>query len=98
MCDGCTNSIHPDCSDPPIIDVEEFEFSDDDYLCFECKARQNPQPPRTGLFGRLLDNLDRTNPMSFRLEGEIEGYFDGVGAKENGEYEDLFALRPPVQM
>lgn len=65
------------------------------WFCFKCLARRDPIPkhPR-GLFSSLLNELDKKNPVSFRLPVEIREYFEGVRTGEEGEYEEVERLKP----
>lgn len=50
----------------------------------------------TSIFEPLLDKLRSTNSASFRLPQELQTYFAGVEALENGEYADDSKKRVPV--
>jgi hypothetical protein len=94
-CDGCENSFHFTCCDPPLEDSPDA--LEDPYFCFECQAdRGELAEPTSGVLGRLADDLQATNTASFQLPNSVQNYFDGVTCKENGEYHDLSEPRVPM--
>jgi hypothetical protein len=86
-CDGCYRSFHFKCLDPP---MDSDNPPENDWFCQVCMTRKDPpvKHPRS-LFSSFFDNLDRKNPMSFRLPQHIRDYFEGVRTAEGGEYEDI---------
>jgi hypothetical protein len=65
------------------------------WFCFKCLARRVPIPkyPR-GLFSGLMNELEKKNPISFRLPASIRDYFEGVKTNDDGEYEEVTNLKP----
>ena len=47
-----------------------------------------------GVFGNLLNELEKKNCSSFRLPAQIRNYFEGVKTGEEGEYEEIIKLKP----
>ena len=83
-CDRCPRSFHFTCINPP---VDEDNIPENSWYCNTCSAQMNPpvKYPR-GLFGPLLDDIERKNPLSFSLPNSIKNYFVGVESGPNGEY------------
>lgn len=75
MCDGCDNSFHASCFDPP-MDMGELG-EDSEWYCHVCI--QNKHRPRYP--SRWVDQLcfgrDVSNPKSFSLPVGIRNYFVG---------------------
>jgi len=86
-CDGCPNSFHHACLEPPLDPDEEVEG---EWYCPRCVARRNKEPAQaTGLLGQVIRRLDDTIPKAFSLPLEIRDYFEGVRTGDEGEYEDV---------
>ena len=90
-CDGCPNSFHFSCLDPP-IDLKSPP--DGEWYCPQCIARRNRAPAHTiGILGRLIKCIDDINPKAYALPREIREYFEGVKTGDDGEYEDIFLTK-----
>ena len=87
-CDGCTNSFHHACLEPPLNPNEEI---DGEWLCPACVAREANKgaPSPAGLLGRLLRAVDSIIPKAYNLPHEIRDYFEGVRTGDEGEYEEV---------
>jgi hypothetical protein len=67
---------------------------DEPYFCYSCQAEgRDIEAPEHGVFSALFEKLKSTNVASFQLPKQIQTYYKGVGAKENGEYYDS-SLQP----
>ncbi|OAA55568.1 phd finger domain protein [Niveomyces insectorum RCEF 264] len=88
-CDGCTRSLHFQCVDPPL--QEDGGNLPDEWFCNVCLSRRNPASlvRYTGVFGSLLNIIDKKNSSAFRLPGETRDYFEGVKTGPDGEYEAI---------
>lgn len=86
-CDGCTRSFHLTCVDPP---MEEGHLPDEWY-CHVCFSQRFPTrlPDYGGVFGYLLNNLEKKNSSAFRLPADVRDYFEGVKTGADGEYEEI---------
>ena len=62
----------------------------DEWYCNVCKSARQPRlrEDDAGTFGQLLFNLDRSNPVAFRLPESIRDYFVDVNTGAEGEYEE----------
>ncbi|KAI5811221.1 hypothetical protein DFH27DRAFT_16488 [Peziza echinospora] len=91
-CDRCPKSFHFTCINPPI---DENNIPEDSWYCNKCTSQMNPRDkqPR-GLFGMLLEDIERKNPVSFSLPESIKTYFQGVQSGSNGEYMELQDNKP----
>lgn len=86
-CDGCPNSFHHTCLEPPLDPEKEV---DGEWFCPRCIAQRNRGPISTsGLFGPIFRIVDDTIPKAFSLPFEIRDYFEGVKTGEEGEYEEI---------
>ncbi|RPB26446.1 hypothetical protein L211DRAFT_899709 [Terfezia boudieri ATCC MYA-4762] len=83
-CDRCPRSFHFTCINPP---MDEDKVPEDSWYCNKCTTQMNPpgKQPR-GLFGPLLDDVEKRNPLSFSLPPSIKNYFAGVESGPSGEY------------
>ena len=45
------------------------------------------------MFGELVNDLTRRNPVSFNLPGPIRDYFEGVKTGDEGEYEEASVVK-----
>lgn len=88
-CDGCTNSFHFGCLDPPMDSEHPPEGQ---WYCFICQAKREPKPkqPR-GVFADLHEILEKKNPVEFELPRDLRDYFEGVKTGEDGKYEEIVA-------
>ncbi|KAI1176294.1 hypothetical protein F4777DRAFT_547084 [Nemania sp. FL0916] len=91
-CDGCTNSFHYTCIDPPI----DLGHIPDEWYCNECQVRYNPPLVKEdkGIFASLVSSLQRKNASAFRLSEPIREYFEGVKTGAEGEYEETAPPKP----
>lgn len=90
-CDGCDRSFHMSCLDPPV----ELGTLDEEWFCYICAARKNPQPRiGKGLFSGLLTQLEKENPAAYELPFHIRDYFEGVRTGDRGEYEEAVLQKP----
>lgn len=86
-CDGCPNSFHHACLEPPLDPEQEVEG---EWYCPRCvagrsKATTNP----SGLLGSAVRRVDDTIPRAFALPRAIREYFEGVRTGDEGEYEEV---------
>ena len=57
--------------------------------CNSCRAiRDPPRRSNNRLFEKLVDKMNRMNPVAFHLPKSIRNYFDGVTTGEDGEYQE----------
>lgn len=86
-CDGCPNSFHHGCLEPPLDPEDEVEG---EWFCTRCVARRNKESsPAIGLLGQLIRRVDHTIPKAYSLPFEIRDYFEGVRTGDEGEYEEV---------
>ncbi|KAJ9628400.1 hypothetical protein H2204_009237 [Knufia peltigerae] len=87
-CDGCTNSFHHACLEPPLNADDEVEG---EWFCPQCVAKRSRSTTTkpTGLLGTLISRVDDTIPKAFALPHDVREYFEGVKTGEEGEYEDV---------
>ncbi|KIX98499.1 uncharacterized protein Z520_05800 [Fonsecaea multimorphosa CBS 102226] len=86
-CDGCTNSFHHACLEPPLNPDEEVEG---EWFCPRCVARRTKQVPHpSGLFGMVIRRVDDIIPKAYTLPSDIRDYFEGVRTGDEGEYEEV---------
>lgn len=78
MCDGCDNSFHASCLDPP-MDLGELS-EDAEWYCRVCQFTNNKPRPPTNWSDQLTYHRDISNPKAFSLPVSIRKYFFG------GEY------------
>ncbi|KAF2477945.1 uncharacterized protein BDR25DRAFT_321095 [Lindgomyces ingoldianus] len=91
-CDGCPRVFHFLCCDPPRIDAPEGSF-----FCHECEARQKRIDDSVESFSPLVSlfkKLEGTNTRSFALPTEIQTFFEGVEAREDGSYGEQIKKYP----
>ncbi|KAI9297218.1 hypothetical protein K502DRAFT_288323, partial [Neoconidiobolus thromboides FSU 785] len=97
-CDSCPRSFHFTCLDPP---VDPDNLPADDWYCRVCKPLPVISLPKgfstKGIFGNLLEVINRKNPSSFNIPNEIKNLFEGVGTNEFGEFVDTSVLKNPKQ-
>ncbi|KIW10792.1 hypothetical protein PV08_10091 [Exophiala spinifera] len=86
-CDGCTNSFHHACLEPPLDADDEVEG---EWFCPQCVAKRSRSTTKpTGLLGSLIRRVDDTIPKAFALPLDVREYFEGVKTGEEGEYEEV---------
>lgn len=86
-CDGCTNSFHHACLEPPLNPDHEVEGS---WYCPSCAANRAPEEASpTGILGLVLGQIDKTIPKAFTLPLDVRDYFEGVRTGDEGEYEEV---------
>lgn len=94
MCDGCENAFHYRCCDPPLAKKD----MDKAYFCNECQAAGR-DPAHSGqdkVLEPMIDKIASTNSASFQLPLKVRDFYEGVGTKRFGEYEDTSAPRVQV--
>ncbi|GES66551.1 PHD finger domain protein [Aspergillus terreus] len=77
-CDGCTDSYHFSCLNPPLDPANPPEG---DWYCPRCEIKR---PSR-----KIRDQLERVSQEDFALPERIRDYFAGVRTGEDGKYEDF---------
>lgn len=83
-CDGCTNSFHPDCLEPPVASPKDLP---DIWYCPECEAKQRgPAALSSSLVSSLIDHVNDMYPRAYNLPHDIRNYFENVKTGEEGEY------------
>lgn len=85
-CETCPRVFHFLCCDPPRINAPEGSF-----YCHVCesKLRAAEAPALESSFlllGPLFKQLESTNPRSFALPSNVQGYFENVSARDDGSY------------
>lgn len=86
-CDGCTNSFHHACLEPPLNPDEEV---DGEWFCPRCIARRTKEAPSpAGLLGMVIRHVDDIIPKAYTLPLDIRDYFEGVRTGDEGEYDEL---------
>jgi hypothetical protein len=90
-CDGCTNSFHHACLEPPLDPDEDVEG---EWFCPQCVGRRTKEAPSpTGLLGLLIRRVDNIIPKAYALPHDVRDYFEGVRTGEEGEYEEVALQR-----
>ena len=86
-CDGCSNSMHHSCLEPPLDPEMEV---DGEWFCPQCQAKRNkPVVQARGILGKLVNRVQDIIPKAYALPFEIRDYFEGVRTSESGEYEEF---------
>ena len=86
-CDGCTNSFHHACLEPPLNPDEDV---DGEWFCPQCLGRRsNEAPSPVGLLGVLVRRVGNIIPKAYTLPIDVRDYFEGVRTGEEGEYEEV---------
>lgn len=75
MCDGCENSFHSSCLDPP-LDLGELN-DENQWFCRVCIQSQSRKSRPKNVFDQLVFNCDTHNPKSYLLPSSIRNYFNG---------------------
>ncbi|TIC20405.1 hypothetical protein E3Q13_00705 [Wallemia mellicola] len=92
MCDGCDNSFHASCLDPP-MDLGELS-EDVEWYCRVCQFTNNKPRPPTNWSDQLMYHRDISNPKSFSLPVSIRKYFFGVETAYDGSYSTSSDTKP----
>lgn len=86
-CDGCSNSLHHSCLEPPLdpdIDV------DGEWYCPQCQSRRNKTTEHhRGILGKVISRISNIIPKAFALPFEVRDYFENVRTGDSGEYEEV---------
>lgn len=86
-CDGCTNSFHHACLEPP-LDPEEEVIGE--WYCPQCQAKRVKDTEQSkSMLAKALRALDHTIPRAFALPHVIRDYFEGVRTGDEGEYTEF---------
>ena len=85
-CDGCPRSFHFEC-----VDMVPSDDLPDDWYCNDCLIRRFPSrvPVHKGIFGGLLNNLEKSIPRAFSLPKRVQNRFEGVKAGADGDYDEV---------
>ncbi|CRG83686.1 hypothetical protein PISL3812_01041 [Talaromyces islandicus] len=78
-CDGCVNSYHFSCLDPPLDPANPPEGQ---WFCPSCQMRNS--------FGSLVENLEQEE-QDFQLPTTIREYYQGVQSGKGGVYQQVAA-------
>ncbi|EED12859.1 PHD finger domain protein, putative [Talaromyces stipitatus ATCC 10500] len=82
-CDGCVNSYHFSCLEPPLDPAHPPEG---EWFCPSCQMRNS--------FGSLVNNI-KDSEQDFQLPLDIREYYQGVQTGKGGVYQQVAAnLRP----
>lgn len=79
-CDGCVNSFHFSCLDPPLDPAHPPEGK---WFCPSCSTRNS--------FGTLVRSLKKTPARDFQLPEDIRHHFQGVRTGPDGVYQEYAA-------
>lgn len=93
-CENCSRSFHFEC-----VDLGLDEKLPEEWFCNVClSGRVSAKPSETrGPFGGLMGELDKINPQAYKLPHLVQGFFEGVKAGTEGDYEDLVAAAKPLR-
>ncbi|KAL2864471.1 putative PHD finger domain protein [Aspergillus lucknowensis] len=80
-CDGCVNSFHFSCLQPPLDPANPPEG---DWYCPKCSVSRS--------LGTLLGGLDKTSGKDFTLPTRIRDFFAGVRTGDDGRCEEVAPL------
>ncbi|KAK2753259.1 hypothetical protein FQN54_007950 [Arachnomyces sp. PD_36] len=78
-CDGCVDSYHFSCLDPPVNPDSPPEGQ---WFCPSCSVR--------GPFGVLIEEMERTEPTLFSLPESLRNHFEGVSEDKAGKYDEEY--------
>ena len=91
-CDGCDNSFHFSCLDPPLPD--NSSQLEEPWFCHVCVAKRNPPSKQPhGIFAQLLHGLEKRNPTNFVLPQSLREYFEGVSTGKDGKFSELSTFK-----
>ncbi|PGH23739.1 hypothetical protein AJ80_02168 [Polytolypa hystricis UAMH7299] len=74
-CDGCIDSYHFDCLDPPLDPANPPEGQ---WFCPTCQDE--------GPMGALIDHIPEVPPRDFQLPRNIRDYYEGVATAADGRH------------
>ncbi|QDS71770.1 hypothetical protein FKW77_009223 [Venturia effusa] len=79
-CDGCPNSVHPECWNPECSSSEDPEFQQNPWHCQECRRRDTQDSESDGPdgWGQMLDAEDFSLPGEIQLTAEVSDHIEGV--------------------
>ncbi|KAB8077049.1 hypothetical protein BDV29DRAFT_188996 [Aspergillus leporis] len=80
-CDGCVNSFHFSCLNPPLDPANPPEG---DWFCPRCSVSRP--------MGNLLFTVDKISQKDFALPSRLRDYFAGVRTGDSGRYEEVAPL------
>ncbi|KAE8154747.1 hypothetical protein BDV25DRAFT_94586 [Aspergillus avenaceus] len=80
-CDGCVNSFHFSCLNPPLDPANPPEG---DWFCPKCSFLKP--------MGTILAAVDQVSSKDFTLPARYRDYFAGVRTGEGGKYEEIVPL------
>lgn len=79
-CDGCINSYHFSCLEPPLDPANPPEGQ---WFCPSCQTRNS--------FGALFGNLEKAALRDFQLPTGIRNHYQGVRTGQDGRYQEVMA-------
>ena len=95
-CDGCSNSLHHSCLEPPLDPDDDVEG---EWFCPQCQAKRTKDVKEShGILGKVVGRVQNIIPKAFALPMEVRDYFDGVRTGEGGEYEEFGQARTQTGM
>ncbi|PWY79734.1 PHD finger domain protein [Aspergillus heteromorphus CBS 117.55] len=80
-CDGCPNSFHFSCLNPPLDPASPPEG---DWFCPKCSLSRP--------MSAIIDALDNAPQKDFALPARFRDYFAGVRTGDGGKYEEIVTL------
>ncbi|KAE9985478.1 hypothetical protein EG328_007470 [Venturia inaequalis] len=88
-CDGCPNSVHPECWDPECSSSEDPEFQQNPWHCQDCRRRdaQDGESDGPDGWGQMLGAEDYSLPGEIHLTEEITDRTEGV--ERNTEFDKV---------
>lgn len=88
-CDGCPNSVHPECWDPECSTSEDPEFQQNPWHCQDCRRRDARDGESDGPdgWGQMLGAEDYSLPGEIHLTEEISDHTEGV--ERNTEFDKV---------
>ncbi|MCJ1307419.1 hypothetical protein MMC25_001065 [Agyrium rufum] len=92
-CDGCPQSFHFSCLDPPISCDNP---PSGEWFCPRCADKRHPELKDgllPGIFNALLRGLIPRNPVAFNLPEQLRDYFEGVKTGGDGEFEEVATVK-----
>jgi len=86
-CDGCPNSFHHSCLEPPLDPNQDV---DGEWYCPQCMSRRRQEPILlTGIMTDVVRPVVDTIPKAFSLPKDIRDFFENVKTGDEGEYEEI---------